>query len=93
MDLVGWPDNHPPARRHTGLSSRPPPAVQAPATLGSRLRDGGFDVQQQRFHVACPVLLLLFVQEGQLAQMMHVTERMSEITVLLTTLRSLIMIS
>src|SRR5215472_15556535 len=50
--------------------------MQEASTLGSCLRDGGFHIQQQLVHLSGPGLLLLFVQEGQLPQMMHVTERM-----------------
>ncbi len=46
------------------------------AALGSRLLDGGFDVQQQVFHLCCPSLLLLFLQKDQLAQMVNVAEGM-----------------
>jgi hypothetical protein len=75
VDRVDWPDSRPPAGRHTALSSRHLQRMQTSAALGTRLLDGGFAVQQQRLHLACPVLLVLFVQEGQIAQMVDVAQR------------------
>jgi hypothetical protein len=50
--------------------------MQTAAALCSCLLDGDFHVQQQRFHLPGPLLLVLFVQEGQVPQMMHVAKRM-----------------
>src|SRR5260221_7172464 len=49
---------------------------QTRVALDSRLIDSSFDVQQHGFHLARPVLLLLFMQKGQLPQMVNVAERM-----------------
>jgi hypothetical protein len=50
--------------------------MQTGAAFGSSLIDSDFDIQEQLFHLPSPVLLPLFVQKGQLTQMMHVTECM-----------------
>src|SRR5260221_593092 len=50
--------------------------MQARATLGARLFDGGFAIQEHLFHLLRPGLLLHFREEGQFSQMMHVTEGM-----------------
>ncbi len=41
-----------------------------------RLLDGGFDLQQQRFHFTGPVLLVGLFNEGQFAQMMDIAQGM-----------------
>src|SRR5579859_3236897 len=50
--------------------------MQTGAAKGSCLLDSSFAVQEQFFHLRSPGLLLLFLQEGQVPQMMHVAERM-----------------
>src|SRR5258707_4555083 len=50
--------------------------MQARATLGARLFDGGFALQEQLFHLLRPGLLLPSREEGQFSQMMHLTEGM-----------------
>jgi hypothetical protein len=50
--------------------------MQTTAALCSCLLDRSFALQEQFFHLGCPGLPLLFLQEGQVAQMMHITAGM-----------------